>query len=403
MLTALRKHLLTLTILTSSILLSGCDTDNNNNTPVVNTPFAVVQTIDPSYVSSEVIFIDSMNGEVSSPYYSKTKSDYTLSTFGSDVYHIGRYGIDTIDKYQAEDYFNPAWSVATQDPSDSISRNPYNLIFASKTKAYLIRYGSPKVWIVDPSVTNSADFKIGEIDLSDYNPANNSTTPSPASAVISQGKLFIAMQRLSAYFEPNPAYVAVFDIATDTEIETNSDSSDGLKGILLEGINPLKNSLTTSPDGKVYVTTHDVYAYSGTQQLDKSTIEVIEPTDYSLETLITAADIEHNVSALINASVILSADTGYFYTGKVSYYPVYGEISTLYEFNPTTGAIIESEVAGTGTEHINYLGLDKNGFLWLSMINPATPGIDIIDSTTNVLVGNRLLTNLNPNVIRFLK
>jgi len=36
------------------------------------------------------------------------------------------------------------------------------------------------------------------------------------------------------------------------------------------------------------------------------------------------------------------------------------------------------------------------------MINPATPGVDIIDSETNTLVGSRLLTTLNPSEIRFL-
>jgi len=209
---------------------------------------------------------------------------------------------------------------------------------------------------VNPSATDKNDFKIGEIDLSAYIPANNSATPSPATAVISQGKLFIAMQRLSDGWAPNPAYVAVFDTATDTEIETNSNPDDGLKGILLQGLNPLESSLVTGPNGKVYVTSHDVYAFGGAQELSKSAIEVIDPTDYSLRTLLTAAELENNVDKLINASVILSADKGYFYAGAVTYVPVYGEISTLYEFNPTTGAIIASEVAGTGNEHINYLG-----------------------------------------------
>jgi len=397
----MKKHLLTLTIVASVTLLSGCDTDDN---PLIHTPAAsaVVQTVDPSYISSEVLFLDPASQQVSSPFYGKTKSDYTLTTNNSDIYHIGRYGIDTIDKYAAQDYENTAWSFTTQDSNDSISRNPYNLVFANDNKAYLIRYGSAKVWIVNPNAEDAASFKIGEIDLSVYIPADNSSTPSPAAAVISQGKLFITMQRLSDYFTANPAYVAVFDTVTNEEIETNSVQGDNLKGILLQGLNPLGNSLTTSPDGNVYVTSHDIYAYGGSQQLTKSTIEVINPTDFSLKTLLTAAEIENNTSKLINATVILSAEKGYFYAGEVTYYPVYGEISTLYEFNPTTGDIINSEVAGTGNEHINYLGLDKKGFLWLSMINPATPGVDIIDTIDNTQVGSRLLTTLNPNVIRFL-
>lgn len=405
MLATMKKHLLTLTLLTCGTLLSGCDLDNSNsdnNNPIIKTPAAsaVVQTIDPNWVSSEVLFLDPANQQVSSPYYSKTKSDYTLTTNGKDIYHIGKYYIDTIDKYAAEDYDNPAWSFTTQDNADSTSRNPYNLIFASDTKAYLIRYGSPKVWIVNPAATDFASFKTGEIDLSAYIPADNSSTPNPATAVISQGKLFIAIQRLAdGGLKGNPAYVAVFDTNTEQEIETNSDSTDNLKGIKLAGINPLENSMVTGPDGKIYVTTHGVY---GSTTLTNSRIEEIDPDTYALRTILTAANISNNASKFINASVIVSADKGYFYAGAVTYVPVYGEISSLYEFNPTTGAIIASEVAGTGNEHIKYLGLDKKGFLWLSMINPATPGVDIIDSETNTLVGSRLLTTLNPSEIRFL-
>jgi hypothetical protein len=404
MLATLKQHLLTLTLLTCATLLSGCDLENNNsdNSPVITTPLApaVVQTIDPGYASSEVLFLDPANQQVSSPYFSKTKSDYTLATNGSDIYHIGKFYIDTIDKYAAEDYYNPAWAFTTQDNADSISRNPYNLIFASDTKAYLIRYDSPKVWIVNPNAVDFQSFKIGEIDLSVYIPTDNSSTPNPATAVISQGKLFITMQRLATGgLKGNPAYVAVFDTNTEQEIETNSDATDNLKGIKLAGIDPLENSMVTGPDGKIYVTTHGVY---GSTTLTNSRIEEIDPDTYALRTILTAANISNNVNKFINASVIVSADKGYFYAGKVVFTPTYGEISNLYEFNPTTGAIIASEVAGTGNEHINYLGLDKKGMLWLSMINPSTPGVDIIDSETNTLVGDRLLTPLNPNVIRFL-
>jgi hypothetical protein len=403
MLPTLKKYVLSLTLLTCVTLLSGCDLSDNNNSnhkPVILTPSAsaVVQTIDPGYVSSEVLFLDPANQQVSSPYLSKTKSDYTLATNGKDIYHIGRSNIDTLDKYVAEDYYNAAWSFTTQDPSDSTSRNPYNLVFASDTKAYLIRYNSPKVWIVNPNAADFASFKIGEIDLSDYIPGNNSTTPSPATAVISQGKLFIAMQRLSDSWAPNAAYVAVFDTTTDNEIETNSDLGDGLKGIVLQGLNPLENSLVTGPDGKVYVTSHGPYT---APVLSNSRIEEIDPDTYALRHILTAANMSNNVSQYINASVIVSAEKGYFYAGEVLFNP-YREISTLYEFNPTTGAIIASEVAGTGNEQISYLGLDKNGFLWLSIITPGTPGVDIIDSKTNARVGDRLLTELNPNVIRFL-
>ncbi len=54
-----------------------------------------------------------------------------------------------------------------------IEVDPYALVSLSETKAYLLRYGSDKVWVVNPQAENSEDFKIGELDLSGYIPEDN--------------------------------------------------------------------------------------------------------------------------------------------------------------------------------------------------------------------------------------
>ncbi|MGB0899158.1 MAG: cadherin repeat domain-containing protein, partial [Psychrobium sp.] len=76
--------------------------------------------------------------------------------------------------------------------------------------------------------------------------------------------------------------------------------------------------------------------------------------------------------------------------------------SALYEFNPSTGAIVASNIAETGNEEISFISVDDSNFLWVSTINPSTPGIDVINTATNQKEGDRLLTELNPGVIRFL-
>lgn len=371
---------------------------------IKDTPsLAVVQTIAPDYSSSEVVYMDGKTQQVDSGYYIKDASDYTLASYKTDVYHIGRFFIDTITKYngaEVNERDTEIWSFSTQDSEDSISRNPYALVSLDETKAYLLRYGSSQVWVVNPQADNIDDFKVGELDLSSYVPENNTNgTPSPAAAVINDGKLYIVMQRLSDAYAPNTSYVAVFDTATDEEIETNANSEDALKGIPLEGLNPLENSITTGND-KIYISTRSDYSNT---DLTLSRIEEIEPSDYSVRQVLNAGIISDNVSGFIKSSVIVSAEKGYFYTSESVFVPSFHEISSLYQFNPTTGEITESNVANTGTEGINFLGLDSANFLWLSMPTPSAPGVDIINSETNEIVNERLATNLNPSTIRFLE
>ena len=403
MLPKFKKHLLPLSLALSTTLLSACNTDNNSDVPVDLIPAAaVVQTIAPDYSSSEVLYLDAETEQVSSAYYVKDKSDYTLSSYKGDVFHIGRFFIDTVTKYNATtpaDRDIELWSYSTQDLQDSISRNPYALVSLNETKAYLLRYGSSKVWIVNPQATASDGFKIGELDLTSYIPANNSKeTPSPASAVINNGKLYIAMQRTSDAWAPGIAYVAVFDTATDTEVETNADDSDNVMGIPLVGINPLEHSLVASDD-KVFVTTRNDYS---SVNLSLSRIEEINTTDYSVREVLNAGDILDNTASFIKASVVVSPKKGYFYASQAIYDPNYREVAAIYEFNPTTGAIVTVNVAETGTENISFIGLDAANFLWVSVANPEEPGVDVIDTSTNKKEISRLATMLNPGTIRFI-
>ena len=275
---------------------------------VKDTPsFAVVQTVAPDYSGSEVVTVDPTTQQVTKGYYIKDGSDYTVRSYQQDVYHIGRFNIDTVSKYNADALDTAVWTYTTQDTADSSSRNPYDIISVSDTKAYILRYGSSKVWIVNPQATSAEDFKTGELNLEAYVPDDNTNdTPRPSSGTIVDGKLFIALQRLSDSYAPNTAYVAVFDIETDEELETNANSDDTVKGIPLTGLNPLNNSVV-SQDGVVYVTTRN--SYSSTD-LTLSRIEAITASDYSLRTVLTADDIVDNSAAFIGSSVIVSETKG---------------------------------------------------------------------------------------------
>ena len=393
----------------AATLLTACNdsddtkTTTDDNTQVEETDtspsIAFVQTVSPDYSSSEVVTIDADSKQVITGYYLKDKSDYTLVTYKDAIYHIGRYGIDTIDKYLASSAFTPSWSYSTQDNEDSVSRNPYAIAFASDEKAYVLRYGSSKVWIVNPNATQAEEFKIGELDLSSYVENNSGNTPSPAAAKVADGKLFIAMQRIDDNWSPQTAYVAVFDTNTDTEIETNASTADSVKGIPLSGVNPLEQSLYVFED-ELFVTTRDSFS---SIDLSGSMIEAIDTETFELRQVLQATDISDNVSASIQSSVIESAEKGYFFATRSVFEPAYHEVSTLYQFNPTTGEITAEKVAGTGEEDINFIAYDPQGYLWLSIGSDTTPGVDVIDTSSNSLFTERLLTDLNPNAVGFVQ
>jgi hypothetical protein len=367
----------------------------------LDTPsLAVVQTLAADFSSSQVAYLDYAAQTVTEGFYAKTQSDYSINVYQDNVYHIGRFSIDTISKYNVNDAATEIWSYSTQDSSDSTTRNPYTLVSLSTEKAYLVRYGSDKIWIVNPQATDFDNFKIGEINLATYVPDNNTAgTPSPSAAVINDGKLFVVMQRLDDNFgSSNTVYLAVFDTTTDNEIETNADTSDGVMGIPLLGLNPLEHSVRAFED-EVYITTRNSYS---AVSVDQSLIEKVDINDFSLSTVLSAADINNNSTQYIQSAAIVSAKRGYFYANETFFSP-FREESTLYQFNPSTGEISSEAVLDIETNSIGFIDVDAAGFLWVSVVENAAPGIEIIDTETNLPLNNRLGTQLNPGVIRFIE
>ena len=133
-----------------------------------------------------------------------------------------------------------------------------------------------------------------------------------------------------------------------------------------------------------------------------SKIEEIDSSTFALRVVLDATAIADNESAKIKGSVFVSSTQAYLYASQSFTYPE-PDLSTVYEFNPQTGEIITNQVANSGVETISFIGLDSDNFLWISAVNPSTPGVDVFDTTEKEMVGTRLLTELNPGTIRFLK
>ncbi len=317
-----------------------------------------------------------------------TASDITVATYGEHFYRIERaFAGNNITKFSFANPQLPVWQFSVNDPASAVLSNPHDMVFVSETKAYVLRYGSTKAWIVNPSATQESDFKIGELDLSAYGGVNG--IPDMDSAVIANGKLFITLQRLEGpSFQPdNVSYVAVFDITTDQEIDAGI-SGDTLKGIPLLARNPT-NILYDSNRGKIYVqssgsTLPPLKYVSG--------IETIDVTTYASELILDDGDETDHPYGVIYQIALASSDVLYFvgYDGFRN--------NTLYVMDLETSRILPSKIGALISGDIASLATDALGRIWVG--DNANASIRVID-TLNCEEVVAVSTNLNPAKIVF--
>ena len=319
----------------------------------------------------------------------------TVKAFGRYYYRIEQFQADNVTKVDITAPNTPIWQFSTSDSGEANSGNPYDLVFVNSTKAYLIRYGATKAWIVNPSVSpnDEAGFKIGELDLSAYADADG--PPEMCCGVIANGKLFIVLQRLVDWCPSETAYVAVFDTTTDTEINTGLGSGRMI-GISLTIKNP-SSIQYIAENNRVYVqgigsypggSCDPVYEYTGG-------IESINPVTYASAIVLDDGDATTHPYGAISGMLIASSTKGYFVG-----YAGWGN-NTLYAFNPTTGVV---SGALSGFQNINISGmnsgtyLDKNAMMWVCDSTNAV--VKIMDTADNTLSEN-VATSLNPQNVAF--
>lgn len=367
----------------SGLVLTACGGGGGSDdpVPVSGTDVAVVATASSGYDSGAVELVG-VDERISSGSYHPTVSDLAVAAHGSDYYLIERYQSDRIKKVALSNPGVFEWDYSTLESSDTDSANVYDLVFAAPDKAYMIRYGANTVWVVDPTASRERNFKIGELDLSAYLPANTTGSPNMSAAVIVDGKLFITLQRLDSVFQPNnPAYVAVFDTATDEEIDTGQ-GEDGLKGIPLIGGNPM--SILHYPGLGLLVQNQGSFAMDY-----KGGIDVIDPDSYAVAQRLD--DTEE--TGLIGAIEVVDADTGYY----LAYYN-WQNIS-LTRFNPGTGEV-GATVAGLTGMDLRALALGPRGRLWVADASAGAPGLRVLDADSGEQI-DFVATDLLPAAITF--
>ncbi len=383
-----RCFVITATTLLMLPLLNGCvDDDSVVTTPVELPepgPVAVIATVASDFSSgaTTVVTVDQPRTVVND--ISPTISDITVTTDGQNIYRLERFMADNITKFSVENPGDAIWQYSTLDDGEDGSSNPHDFILASENKGYILRYGKANAWIVNPAATTAADFKTGEIDLGVYDADG---VPNMTKGIIVNGKLFIAMQALDATWAPGQAYVAVIDIATDTEIDTGKSE---INGIPLPITNPEKMHYSADT-GLIYI--QGAGKFWGVAEYDGGII-TLDPETYEIQMIVDDGDAQSAPYGNITEMAIVSATKGYFVG-----YQGWGD-NTLYSFNPTTGDVNPTAVAGIFAKNIADIEVGPLGQLWVA--SQSDFGVIIVDPATDTSEEQIISTGaLTPNTIIF--
>jgi len=330
------------------------------------------------------------NGQFSSINHLKMQldSDLTIATYGQYFYIIGQqFAGNNITKFAINDPEVPIWQYSVNESATPlVLSNPHDMIFVSETKAYVLRYNKTKVWIVNPSATTEAGFKIGELDLSAYGAVDG--TPEMDTGFVADDKLYIVLQRLEGTSQQveNDAYIAVFDVATDQEIDANIPG-DTLKGIPLTVRNPTSiaylpasNTLYVQGSGSFFPV-----KYVGG-------IESINLADYTRTLILDDGDDLLHPYGLITSLAVVSPELLYF-VGYESY-----QSNTLYAMDISEKAVSPVSVPQLIGGQIQDLAVDPQGLLWVS--DNANATVRILNPLSCEEI-DAVSTNLNPAKIVF--
>jgi len=327
---------------------------------------------------------------------SPSGSDLSVVSNGRYFYRIEGSFAQNITKFDINDPETAIWQFSYE--GTETDTYAHDLVFVSETKAYLLRNRSPKLWIVNPSATTEAEFKIGEIDLSAYADADGN--PEMHSGVIvekgHEKLLFITLQIFDPTVWPvtyGTPWVAVFNIINDTEVDTGQGDGTRL-GIPL----PLKN-----PGAIQYIEDNDTIYVQGTgtsdamgnYTSDASGIATINPSTFETDLILDAS--AHTFGA-ISGMVIISPIKGYLVG-----YAGWGD-NTLYSFDPSALNPIGTAISGLenlsigGTETGAYL--DENDMLWVCTSTFTSASIVVLD-TLDDSIDETIATSLVPQKVVF--
>lgn len=378
-------------IIASALYLSACsDSDDAiGSSTGICSDCAVITSIAADFGSSAIDFAEtSYPYEVKTGFAAQDLSDIRATSYGDHFYRIGRYLQDNISKWSFDNTDSSVWEFSV-----GAFANPYDVVFVSENKAYVLLWSDSKIWIIDPSVTGNSDaasFKTGEIDLSAYNQGTGSNA---AAAILDNGYLYVLLEGLDSNYVPQTSHLVKIDTMGDFELDVNGAATAG-KGYALN----VKNAGDIEIfNGTIYVSGKGRYASASAGRPEPELTGGIEKVDISSDTFTSTllVDDNHaNVGAQITGFEIADATTAY-----LTRYNAW-QNNDIIKFNPATGEVDAQPLSGYAGKDVRFIEVDGENQLWIGIGSVTAPHVDILSTVDDSLLGSVSLTR-NPAAITF--
>lgn len=300
-------------------------------------------------------------------------SDAVARWYQGLLYVVNRFGGDNIQ------VIDPSAGYATlRQFSVGNGSNPQDIAFVSPTKAYVSRYGSASIAIVNPATGGS----LGSISLAPF--ADSDGLPEMARMVRVGRWLFVACQRLTGFQPTNPSVIAVVDTQADTVFDVDP-ATPGVQAIPLT----LRNPVTTFEFDRAR--TRLLIGCVGAIGALDGGIEAIDPVGLAdLGPVTTETALGGDVSDL----ALRDASHAYAIVSS-------GSDNVLRSWNLATGDTIGTLFHVGGGFSLPDMELDDRGELYVCWNDPVTPGLVVFDDATDLKVAGPLSTGLPPVAVTF--
>ncbi len=312
---------------------------------------------------------------VATPNVATACSDAVLRHHQGMLYVVERFGCDNVRVLDPANGFQLVRQFSVGNGS-----NPNDIVVVSPTRAYVARYDSADLWIVDPS---SGAF-LGAISLAAFADADG--IPEMNRMAMVGGRLFVTVQRIDrdAFFSPtDSSAVVVIDPATDTLVDCDA-AAPGVQGILLPFQNPT-TELVLDEKGHLVVGCTGFYGATdgGVVRIDPLALAIdgIEATEAAL-----GGDVADVVPATDARGFVVMSDASFN--------------TVCRPYNRANGAVA-GVLFGTAGFYLADAEANDRGELWLCDRTPAGPGIRVFDVATLAPLAGPAWTGLPPQDIAF--
>jgi len=348
-----RRYLGAMVAALAVMAVAACE-DTVTNPPHSGLPdtYAFVITTDFSTGSASIVSADTLlkaQCNVASVY-----SDAVARYFDGRIYVVNRLGADNIQVLDPGAGFRTIRQFTVGNGSD-----PHDIAFVSRWRAFVTRYDSDKMWIVDTNTGN----RIGQMDFGWLSDADN--LPEMEHILAVGNRMFVSVERLNRNTDWGPvgtSYLAAFDPFSQDFIDADP-GTPGVQALALAGANPFGELVLNKDSGKIWVPTVGRFGI-----LDGG-IEVVDPVSLTTSgLLITEAQLGGDITDV----VAVDADNGVAIITDSNFNTV------LVRFNLTA-----PDLAGAfydpGSYALQDAELSPDGRLFVSDRSPANPGIRVFE------------------------